>query len=489
MTAPAWYWEDKDPGDSRRFVAPWNDLAPDPIVSVAWEVPGTLEGGTLSHLGYSASIWLSGGTAGRAYRIGCTVTTASGQVIQRFAELNVVEMGALATPAEGATGTVDAESPNSPLPYALSAAAAAALIQDGALHVEAVIVPAADLDQGGSETAYIMAGASSEGEMGLRWVGSTNAHNARMRGSDFIGTTDAAVQTVAGPPVRQARAGDYLYESLWYKPLDLHGRGAGHNSGVNGCFGYSTVIASTGGALARPTSFGFGGHATLATALPLAGTLKRYRSHPGTDTTREPIVEGLLLGDSIVSARNNVPPIAADFFSVQQHYTDNRKCFSLAMPAATIAQQTAAFLAGPYAVIGSARALAVQWVCISLGINSILGDLTAAAIQAELQTLKAAILARCPNALVLIGTITPCDGYVDMTAPRIATRMAVNAYLEAGSLYPVAQVVTAHVIELGGGTQTLIDIYNDGGNLHPNKLGHGRISVAFKAKLVAAGKL
>lgn len=97
QTDAAGAWIQKDPDAVVDYHVAWADwLAGDTIASVVWTVPAGLTKGTeavnsgpLTLDGVSqpantvATVWLSGGTAGTEYPIGCRITTAGGRTDER----------------------------------------------------------------------------------------------------------------------------------------------------------------------------------------------------------------------------------------------------------------------------------------------------------------------------------------------------------------------------------------------------------------------
>lgn len=378
---------------------------------------------------------------------------------------------------------------NAALPYAVTAADARRIMEGGDLKIEATLVLSANLDGGGSETGYLMAGNTADGEASVGWDGATESVVARLRGSSVIGTTDAMTQAIAGPPCRQARASDYLDVGFAFKPGMPGTRSGVLRLGINGCHGYDTVVTASGNALNRPSNWYIGGHPTLTTYDDLAGTVRMVRAKTGSDYARHPVCEGFIIGDSIVAARGVQAPIGADLFTAAQHRA-GRKCFSLAMPAATVADQQTALNASAY-VSDAVLAAAVRWVVIQCGVNSVLTDVSAATTIAALQTMVTGLATQFPNASIVISEMTPCASYTDMTSPRETVFAAVNAAIrgEGGSpITGVAARVSSHVALLADGVN-LAAAYDSGDGLHPNDAGRLINADAIKATLQGLGRL
>jgi hypothetical protein len=72
----------KDPDATLDYTVewtPWLSAVSDAITSVAWTVPGGLTQVAVSNTTLTATIFLSGGTAGSSYDVVCRVTTAATQ--------------------------------------------------------------------------------------------------------------------------------------------------------------------------------------------------------------------------------------------------------------------------------------------------------------------------------------------------------------------------------------------------------------------------
>jgi hypothetical protein len=102
-----WY---KDPDDTLNFkfdYAPlengngnsnWLDRTSSPLEiisekSLSIDSPGpTIESSTITDSSTSVMISVSGGTAGHQYKVVCTITTSTGQVLERTAYIHVHDM-------------------------------------------------------------------------------------------------------------------------------------------------------------------------------------------------------------------------------------------------------------------------------------------------------------------------------------------------------------------------------------------------------------
>lgn len=78
------YSVNKDPDAILDYGFDWTYwLGTDTIVSVLWTVPTGLTLTTQTNSATVATVWLSGGTAGTTYDVGCRITTAAGRVDER----------------------------------------------------------------------------------------------------------------------------------------------------------------------------------------------------------------------------------------------------------------------------------------------------------------------------------------------------------------------------------------------------------------------
>lgn len=83
-------WPYKDPDEVLDYEFDWSArLADDTISAVTWTVPAGLTKDSQSVTGAVAVVWLSGGTDGEAYDIGCRVETAGGRTYDETIRLPV----------------------------------------------------------------------------------------------------------------------------------------------------------------------------------------------------------------------------------------------------------------------------------------------------------------------------------------------------------------------------------------------------------------
>ena len=87
------YVERKDPDDVLDYVFHWSDWLEtgETLGSVAWDVPTGLTQDDDDVGATTATVWLSGGTAGETYTVGCKVTTNTTRVCERSFRVLVAE--------------------------------------------------------------------------------------------------------------------------------------------------------------------------------------------------------------------------------------------------------------------------------------------------------------------------------------------------------------------------------------------------------------
>ena len=85
----------KDPDSVLDYIVDWSKWLPsgDTSAAVAWDVPTGIVESTegRSNTVSSATIWLSSGTVGNTYDIGCRITTASTRIAERTMRVKVQE--------------------------------------------------------------------------------------------------------------------------------------------------------------------------------------------------------------------------------------------------------------------------------------------------------------------------------------------------------------------------------------------------------------
>lgn len=89
---------DKDPAEKKDYRVDWTKrlaVDSDTIASSAWAVAtGLTESVTppASNTTTTATVWLEGGTAGVAYKVTNTITTADGRIHERSFTINVTDL-------------------------------------------------------------------------------------------------------------------------------------------------------------------------------------------------------------------------------------------------------------------------------------------------------------------------------------------------------------------------------------------------------------
>lgn len=81
-----------DPNAVLDYTVDWSDwLGADTLASVTWTVPTGVTKASQSNTTTTATAWISGGTAGTDYSLGCKVVTAGGRTDERTIVLQVRE--------------------------------------------------------------------------------------------------------------------------------------------------------------------------------------------------------------------------------------------------------------------------------------------------------------------------------------------------------------------------------------------------------------
>jgi hypothetical protein len=81
---------EKDPDAILDYTVDWSRwLGTDTILASQWTVPTGLTQVSSSNTSTSATVWLSGGTAGQAYTVTNRITTAGGRTDERSIVINV----------------------------------------------------------------------------------------------------------------------------------------------------------------------------------------------------------------------------------------------------------------------------------------------------------------------------------------------------------------------------------------------------------------
>ena len=80
---------EKDPDAILDYTVDWSRwLETDTILASQWTVPTGLTEGSATHTPTSATVWLSGGTAGQAYTVTNRITTHGGRTDERSIVIN-----------------------------------------------------------------------------------------------------------------------------------------------------------------------------------------------------------------------------------------------------------------------------------------------------------------------------------------------------------------------------------------------------------------
>jgi hypothetical protein len=90
-TNPERIYQDTDEAIARTISFSHGDLNGSTISGVTWAVPSELTDEAESQTATSATIQLSGGAPGTAYKVVCTVTTAGGETIQQHFLLTITD--------------------------------------------------------------------------------------------------------------------------------------------------------------------------------------------------------------------------------------------------------------------------------------------------------------------------------------------------------------------------------------------------------------
>lgn len=84
---PQW---SKDPGANKDYTIDWTEwLNGDTVSASTWSVPSGLTKGSSSLTTLMTTVWLSGGVAGKTYRVTNTIVTAGGRTEVRSFEIAV----------------------------------------------------------------------------------------------------------------------------------------------------------------------------------------------------------------------------------------------------------------------------------------------------------------------------------------------------------------------------------------------------------------
>lgn len=82
----------KDPSEILDYSVDWGQwLGDDTILSSSWVLPSGIANNGDVYSSTTATIWLSGGTAGTTYSIQNLITTTTGRTTKRTFKINVVD--------------------------------------------------------------------------------------------------------------------------------------------------------------------------------------------------------------------------------------------------------------------------------------------------------------------------------------------------------------------------------------------------------------
>lgn len=84
-------WTIKDPNEVLDFEIDWTARigTADPIETVTWTIPSGITKTAQTFEGLVTAVWLSGGTTGASYSVGCLVETEGGRIFDQTVILPV----------------------------------------------------------------------------------------------------------------------------------------------------------------------------------------------------------------------------------------------------------------------------------------------------------------------------------------------------------------------------------------------------------------
>lgn len=192
----------------------------------------------------------------------------------------------------------------------------------------------------------------------------------------------------------------------------------------------------------------------------------------------------IILGDSTIAAflgQNSV----GSYLS----YAGAGGVVSLAVPGDTINNQRTAWRAG--------NRLRADIVCVQVGLNDTNPAEAASVAIARLQALVTQINSDCPNARIMIGTMTPCrqrliDLYGGTDGPIAYQKwLDINEAIAGNGGTPITGVdarATSHTTALNDGSGNLAAAYEISGtddHIHENNAGRQIIAAAWQAQIDA----
>lgn len=326
-------------------------------------------------------------------------------------------------------------------------------------------------------TTYLFTSSTPEGELSLR-IDPGHVIRLKVRGVDVTFAANFPTSTL-----NQFRAGDDVVWRAWYRPsVGTYGL----RVTVNGVVLPDLTGATTGGALAAPTS------ATIGTTIADTSIAQRFvavaKSAVPVATTPEIVV----IGDSTVAPWPStyggldgsgafLISCAHDLYTVAER-SARPSIGMLAVPGDTTSGQKAKWLASPWSSQSTVKAVIVQ-----VGINDrASGEATVAA---AVQDLIATIRTDLPSTKILASELVPfalVDSYA--SAPFL---LAFNADTMGTGSHPLTGVdarVSAHYATLDDGSGGYKVAYNFD-NLHENNPGRAIVAAAYRGSLVTLGLL
>jgi hypothetical protein len=186
-----------------------------------------------------------------------------------------------------------------------------------------------------------------------------------------------------------------------------------------------------------------------------------------------------VIGDSTIASYLGTSAIF-DFFNFNGTLT------SVATAGDTIAQQKTKWDA-----LSSGTKLAMNYVFIQVGLNDLNPAETASVAMARYQTLVDKVILDAPNAVIVLGTMTPCRqrlinvyGAVDgVTAYN--KWLAMNQAIQGGGAFPINgadKIAYSHTASLNDGSGNLAVAYDTGDGIHENNA--GRLIIANSWNLI-----
>lgn len=311
-------------------------------------------------------------------------------------------------------------------------------------------------------------GKSPEGDVLFWYDPSVNLWRLNVRGVEVLATV--APDTVAGPTTQNWLPGDICDWAIWHAPGEPGTRSMGIRILINNSCGFDTVGVAAGGALAPLTS-----------AVALGYDRSEWRSPTSlaaSDRSRDTIVQGVLLGDSLtipwlVGVRGVGAAMRAD------HGVAN-----LARSGGTLVTQLTVWQGSVYR--GDST---LKWIGIRLGRNDVVADAqTEAQVITRFNNLIADINSKNPGARIFALTPAPNDRRV-VTAAQHATLVAIsNDIMQTGGT-PLAGVigVDLRLTDLAGANLSSKHKAVLADDTHTNSKGRTIIGESLRTSILANG--